>query len=128
LAITLSVALIVGVFSFYFIKGVIPVFLDLTSLDVFAGYIYPILCGVIVVFLTSIYLSFKDVNILSNALLLLLISMIVEYFADLAYTYTIFNNVYAGFGITSSILYIIEYILAGTSFYWLASSLEVNEK
>ena len=101
---------------------------DLSGFNLFTSHFYPVASMVVLIVSFSLYRLFREEKVISVFFILLFLSALFMYLGDVLYSYYILRDVYGSIGVLSDCSYIIEYLLAGYSFYYLADKMKGGKK
>lgn len=118
--IVLSVAVISAGILYYLIGNFILGFQEGESaFEIFLDYFYPIGSAMIFIVSVATYTFYKELKALGKPLLMIALSVLFTFIADMFYTYYSWNEVYGITGLLSELFYVGEYVFAAVGFYLL---------
>lgn len=117
---TMSLAgIILGIAVYYMIKSYLYVSGTVSPLETSLNYFYPIAGSAVVVASIAVYLFFGDFEQIGTPLLCLALANFLGFAGDVMYSYYTWRNIYGIPGITSDVLYILEYFVSAIAMYLL---------
>lgn len=118
--------IILGITVYYMITSYLYVSGAGTFTETALNYFYPIAGSAVVIASIAVYLFFRDFEQIGTALLGLALANFLGFAGDVLYAYYSWRNIYGLPGITSDILYVLEYLVSATAFYILLKSSNGN--
>jgi len=117
---TMGIAgIILGIAVYYMIKSYLYVSGTVSPLETSLNYFYPIAGSAVIIASIAVYLFFSDFEQIGTPLLCLALSNLLGFAGDVMYSYYTWRNIYGLPGITSDILFILEYFVSAIAIYLL---------